>query len=208
VQPPAAPFGQPPGATPYGQPPVFNPNAPFAPTPVGALAPGSEAQWGARVVGFLIDYAFVMAVMIVLTIAFTLVSSLVAGAAGTVAAAGGPAGEEAASAALGMFSSSFCAMLVIFPLAALSVGAYNRVYLVSKRGYSIGQSVMKLKVVDTNGALLPMGTAALRLLAQIALSMVPLAGLLDLLWPLWDPRRQTLHDKAIGSFVIPDPARQ
>ena len=54
----------------------------------------------------------------VLTIAYTLVTSLVAGAAGTVAAAAGPASDEAATAALGMFSSSLCAMLVIFPIAA------------------------------------------------------------------------------------------
>jgi uncharacterized RDD family membrane protein YckC len=27
-------------------------------------------------------------------------------------------------------------------------------------------------------------------------------GLLDLLWPLWDEQRQTLHDKAVGSFVV------
>jgi uncharacterized RDD family membrane protein YckC len=27
-------------------------------------------------------------------------------------------------------------------------------------------------------------------------------GLLDVLWPLWDHKRQTLHDKLVGSVVI------
>lgn len=27
-------------------------------------------------------------------------------------------------------------------------------------------------------------------------------GLLDVLWPLWDPKKQTLHDKLVGSVVI------
>jgi uncharacterized RDD family membrane protein YckC len=27
-------------------------------------------------------------------------------------------------------------------------------------------------------------------------------GLIDVLFPLWDPRHQTLHDKAAGSIVL------
>ena len=212
-QPPAGAYGQPPGA-PYGQPPggyaqpggASYPGGASFPGVVATLAitPGGEALWGARALGFLIDSCFVAAVMVVLGIAFTLVSSLIAGAT-TLAA---PATPDEAGAAVGLFISQYCAFLAIFPIAALSVGAYNRVYLVSKRGYSIGQGAMKLKVVDANGALLPLGPAALRLLAQVGLSMVPLAGVLDLLWPLWDPRHQTLHDKATGAFVIPDPLRK
>jgi uncharacterized RDD family membrane protein YckC len=103
-------------------------------------------------------------------------------------------------------SGMCCVMVLIFPVATLLVGLYNRVYLVSQRGSSIGQGVMKLKVVDVNGNLLTQGTAMIRLLAQVALSFVPIAGpLLDLLWPLWDEKRQTLHDKAVGSFVLKMP---
>jgi uncharacterized RDD family membrane protein YckC len=82
---------------------------------------------------------------------------------------------------------------------------YNRVYLVSQRGYSIGQGVMKLKVIDAQGRLLSQGTALIRLVVQAALGFVPLLPVLDLLWPLWDPYRQTLHDKAVGCYVIYNP---
>jgi uncharacterized RDD family membrane protein YckC len=76
------------------------------------------------------------------------------------------------------------------------------VYLVSLRGYSIGQGVVKVKVVDQSGNLLSQGTALIRLLAQAGMGFVPFLPILDLLWPLWDERRQTLHDKAVGCYVI------
>jgi uncharacterized RDD family membrane protein YckC len=98
-----------------------------------------------------------------------------------------------------------CCLLAVFPVATLLVGLYNRVYLVSQRGFSVGQGIVKVKVVDANGQLLSQGTAFIRLLAQAGLGFIPILGILDLLWPLWDLQRQTLHDKAVGSFVINNP---
>jgi uncharacterized RDD family membrane protein YckC len=94
-------------------------------------------------------------------------------------------------------------MILLFPVSSLLVGLFNGVYLVAQRGASIGQGVMHLKVVDINGNLLTTGTAFIRLIARVALGFLPMVGpLLDLLWPLWDDKRQTLHDKAVGSFVL------
>ena len=98
-----------------------------------------------------------------------------------------------------------CLMIILFPVATLLVGLYNRVYLVSQRGFSIGQGVVKVKVVDAYGRLLSQGTALLRLVVQAALGFVPFLPVLDLLWPLWDDRRQTLHDKAVNCYVINNP---
>ena len=43
----------------------------------------------------------------------------------------------------------------------------------------------------------------MRSFAAAVLTLVPFVGsLLDLLWPLWDPRNQTLHDKAAGTVVL------
>jgi len=95
-----------------------------------------------------------------------------------------------------------CLMIVLFPVATLAVGFYNRVYLVSTRGSSIGQGVMKLRVITADGRNLTMGTAFLRLLAQVVLSIVPIVSFINLLWPLWDEQKQTLHDKAVNCFVI------
>jgi uncharacterized RDD family membrane protein YckC len=99
-----------------------------------------------------------------------------------------------------------CLAFVLFPVASLLVGFFNNVYLISTRGYSIGQGIVKIKVVDANGQLLTMGTAVIRLLVRVGLGCVPMLPLLDLLWPLWDERRQTLHDKAVNCYVINNPA--
>ena len=44
------------------------------------------------------------------------------------------------------------------------------------------------------------------LLTQVGLSIVPFVGwilvLLDLLFPLWDEKKQTIHDKAASTYVI------
>jgi uncharacterized RDD family membrane protein YckC len=99
-----------------------------------------------------------------------------------------------------------CVMLLIFPLATFGVGLYNSVYLIAQRGFSIGQGLVKIKVVDQNGNLLTMGTAAIRLLVRVAISFVPVLPILDMLWPLWDERRQTLHDKAVNCYVVNNPS--
>ncbi|HYL74585.1 MAG TPA: RDD family protein [Bryobacteraceae bacterium] len=168
-----------PATPPWSGPP---PATPYTP----GFQPGvTYAQWPDRAVGYLIDSLIVGVVMGIL---YGILGGILAiGASGF--------GDNFAG---GMC----CVMIVLFPVSTLVVGIFNRVYLVSKRGSSIGQGVMKLKVVDANGNLLSFGTALLRLLAQIGLGLIPLGTVLDLLWPLWDDKRQTLHDKAVSSFVI------
>jgi uncharacterized RDD family membrane protein YckC len=161
------------------------------------MAPGIEyAPWVTRVAGYLIDYVLVaLAGGVLLLVAFLVFGSL--------AGLGGGLRSEA----LGRFGGGgCCCALVLVPIASLLVGLWNKAYLVSQRGYSIGQGFVKIKVVDAQGQLLTMGQAVLRLLAHVGLSFVPLLGIVDLLWPLWDERRQTLHDKAVGCYVITNPA--
>jgi len=161
--------------------------APVSYTTAGPpLPPGATyAQWADRVVGFLIDMLLVGAGMGVLYLVVGGLMAMLAGLGSNIA------------------GGMCCMMIVLFPLSTLLVGLFNGVYLVSQRGASVGQGVMNLKVVDSNGNLLTTGTALIRLLARVGLSFVPMVGpLLDLLWPLWDEKRQTLHDKAVGSYVL------
>jgi uncharacterized RDD family membrane protein YckC len=150
------------------------------------LPPGATyAEWADRVVGFLIDMVLVGAGMGILYF-------VVVGLFATMSAFGS-----------GLAGGLCCMMILLFPISSLLVGLFNGVYLVAQRGASIGQGVMNLKVVDVNGNLLTTGTAFIRLLARVALGFVPFVGpLLDLLWPLWDEKKQTLHDKAVGSYVL------
>lgn len=178
-------------------PPSYAPPAPGAlyNQPAGVAAPYGQtmnyAQWIDRVLAALIDGALNVAIMIVLFIVFGALAGIGAGIGGSESALPG-----------GIFCfGTFIAMLSVFIF-----GLFNKVYLVSKRGFSIGQGIIHLKVVDAAGNIPPLGTLILRLLVQVGLAAVPLINwilvLLDALWPLWDEKRQTLHDKAVGTFVI------
>lgn len=49
---------------------------------------------------------------------------------------------------------------------------------------------------------LPIGTALLRRIIPLAGQFVPFLSLLDGLWPLWDDKRQALHDKVASTQVV------
>lgn len=72
------------------------------------------------------------------------------------------------------------------------------------RGQTVGKTAMKIKVQDaTSGDPIGYGRALVRwFVAGILWAVLYLPGLLDVLFPLWDARRQTLHDKAANSVVV------
>ena len=149
------------------------------------------AEWIDRVFAALIDGALNIAVMIVLFMIFGALAAATAGVGGDDNPLPG---------------GIFCMGMLVTFLSVFGLGIFNKIYLVSKRGSSIGQGVMKLKVVDETGNIPPLGTLIIRLLVQVGMSFVPILAfflvLLDVLWPLWDEKKQTLHDKAAGTFVI------
>jgi len=76
--------------------------------------------------------------------------------------------------------------------------------LVGFWGHTLGMAWMRLDAVEAVEGRTPIGPAraAIRSLAAGLLTIVPVAAFLDLLWPLWDRRNQTLHDKAAGTVVL------
>src|SRR5205085_1046599 len=148
------------------------------------------AQWGDRALGALIDGGVAVGIMIVLFIIFGILAAIGAGIGGSDSPLGG---------------SIFCLGAVISFLAFFGFGLYNKVFLISKRGSSIGQNIMHLKVVDANGQIPSTGMLVLRLLVQFGLPYVPfgvIVSIVDHLFPLWDEKRQTIHDKAASTYVI------
>lgn len=157
------------------------------------------ATWIDRVVAALIDLAIVVGVYIVLSLIFAGAFMGFGGLASMTKAAENP---EAANALAGLSCLGCLAAMAIPLIVYFVIGLWNKVWLPAKRGYSIGQGVMKLRVVGADGNLVPLGTLALRLLITVAFGFIPLVPLLDILWPLWDERRQTLHDKAVNTYVV------
>jgi len=167
------------------------------------VPPMNYALWADRVIAALADGAIAFLVLIVLYVLLWLIMLLFGLVSGAAASTETDAGQGIGMlGALGCYGIC-CVGIFLPPIAYFVVGLLNKVYWVSKRGYSIGQGLMKLRVVDQHGNLISMGTATIRLLATVGLGFIPIVGgFLDLLWPLWDKQRQTLHDKAVGTFVI------
>lgn len=168
------------------------------------IKPMNYALWGDRALAALIDIGiailFMVVIFVVLWIIGFILSAISGGLISTETEAGGIVGI------LGIFGcyGICCVSFILPPVSYLVIGLLNKVYWVSKRGYSIGQGLMKLRVVDANENFISMGTATLRLFCQIGLGFIPVIGpMFDLVYPLFDdPTRQTLHDKAVGTFVI------
>ena len=77
---------------------------------------------------------------------------------------------------------------------------YFTVMIGGARGQTVGQMAMGIRVIDFNtGGPIGYGRAFLRWLVSIVSAIVILLGYL---WMLWDPRKQTWHDKAAHSLPV------
>lgn len=69
-------------------------------------------------------------------------------------------------------------------------------------GRTPGKEVMKIRLVrERDGQVVGFGTAVVRSILHIV-DVLPL--FLGLLWPLWDPKKQTFADKIMGTLVVKD----
>jgi uncharacterized RDD family membrane protein YckC len=79
-----------------------------------------------------------------------------------------------------------------------SFGYYT--YLHGRTGQTPGDAALGIRVVDIdNGNVIGYGRAFGRCLVSIVSGLVILLGYL---WMLWDPRKQTWHDKAVSSLPV------
>ena len=88
---------------------------------------------------------------------------------------------------------------------AIALGILYRVVLEGgAKGQTVGKMAMKIAVRDkATGTSIGYGLAFVRwLIASILWLLFFVPGLIDVLFPLWDARHQTLHDKAAGSVVL------
>ena len=80
-------------------------------------------------------------------------------------------------------------------------------------GQTLGKQWLSLRVVCISGEPVTFAVACKReVLGRVIPSALTFGvyGVIDLLWVLWDPRKQTLHDKVGGTYVfkaVADPAQ-
>jgi uncharacterized RDD family membrane protein YckC len=163
------------------------------PAPSYAEPTGAQyAQWATRLGGWLIDFVIFIPVAIVLLIAFHhthvlqfhLMSRHHAGKVRHVSG------------------------LALVVQAVLFLG-YVTVLTGGPRGQTVGMMAVGIKVVrDGSSEALGYGKALVRALVEQVFRatllgiILGLVWLLDMLWPLWDKKRQTLHDKVVGTVVV------
>lgn len=149
---------------------------------------GSELQyadWGQRFLGYLVDFVIGMVLSMIIFVPF----SIVAGIGG-----GGNPNE---------MSGVQCFGTALMYAVSIGFTIFNQIWLRGTRGSTIGQGVLGLKTVTAEGEIPSFGSLIIRLLVQIPIGLVLCIGpVVDYLFPLWDEKKQTLHDKAASTFVV------
>ncbi|MPZ90379.1 MAG: hypothetical protein GEU68_01910 [Actinobacteria bacterium] len=100
------------------------------------------------------------------------------------------------------------AMIVAFTLCYfVFFSAYFALTNGGESGATLGKRLMRIRVVDQyDGNRIGPGRAFLRwVLMGVFWMAAYLPGLINLLWPLWDPQRQAWHDKLANSVVVTAP---
>ena len=95
-----------------------------------------------------------------------------------------------------VFQNSMPALGSVLGL-VVNVGYF--VYFFTSTGQTPGAKVMGIKVIDGNGGLLSVGSAVVRVIGSWVSTIILFIGYLMM---LWDGKKQTLHDKMAGSYVV------
>jgi uncharacterized RDD family membrane protein YckC len=186
--PPAPPLG-------YAPPPQYGyPPSAYPPPAYGYPPPGYGAAYpappvgpapGIAYAGFLVRAGAAILDGLIFVIPFIVFITVIA------AYANQDGGSNNAGVAIGVIG------LVVTCLAAL---AYSIV--LPAQGGTWGMRALHLRVARAdNGSNIGMALSLGRWLVYIAIGVIGF-GWLDVLWVLWDDRKQALHDKAVGTLVV------
>ncbi len=158
------------------------------PPPVGR-PPSPYASFGARLGAWLIDWVITSIIGSVVLIPLHAVRQ----------GSSTPTGASTSQPLFGVTITNQGAILFV-----LFVIIYTTALTGSRRGQTIGMMALRAKAVDAvSGAPIGYGRALGRVVVEylmFVLLFVP--WVLDMLFPLWDARRQTLHDKVTNTVVV------
>ena len=103
-------------------------------------------------------------------------------------------GDSAAGAGV-MILLGALALVIYAPLMLARSGQNN--------GQTLGKQALGIRAVRGNGEAMTLGSAAMReVLGKTVLGFVPLYGLVDSLFPLFDGDNQAIHDKLASTYVV------
>jgi uncharacterized RDD family membrane protein YckC len=137
------------------------------------------ARWGRRAAAFIIDWVILYALdFFVAAVAFAV-------------------GYAAGGSTAGLLLGGLVAFIVF--------GGYWVYGEGRPSGQTLGKRMVGIRVRAASGGPAGYGKAFGRNAVMFLLFLiVPPASVLDLLWPLWDSRKQCLHDKVASTVVLRD----
>jgi uncharacterized RDD family membrane protein YckC len=156
---------------------------------------GAYANWGQRVLAYLIDSLIVGVVPFILYIiaAVALAASVTPGSYDPNTGTYTPATTSGGSAGLA----------VVFYLLAFAILLGATLWICHQEGttgQTPGKKVMKIRLVrEADGQVIGFGSAFVRRLAHILDSFLCYLGFL---WPIWDAKSQTFADKVMNTVVV------
>jgi uncharacterized RDD family membrane protein YckC len=151
------------------------------------------ARWGRRVLGYLVDAFFSTLVAIPFVLGYISLGQ-------ELDLHTDPVTGETVTAPDSSISGTTITLLVVGGILVLAFGLWNHVVRQGRTGYTIGKTVVGIRLVKASTGE-PMGVG-LCFVRQLAHYVDSLACYLGWLWPLWDPQRQTLADKIMGTVVV------
>jgi len=180
-----------------GYPPPQGGGFPSQAGPGGALPKEAYTPWGTRALAYIIDY---IPVLILEGIGWLLLIGTRETACVTDTSEY-DLGEFCATGAstIGQLS------IALTGLIALAYVIWNLGYRQGTTGSSIGKGIMKFKIVsEKTGQPIGFGMSIVReLIYLVAAGLCGIIWLVAVLFPLWDPKRQTLVDKIISTIAVP-----
>jgi uncharacterized RDD family membrane protein YckC len=100
-----------------------------------------------------------------------------------------------------IFSGSLVSQILVTLAAGI---AYSVYFIGSGSGQTPGMRLLSIRAVDAGtGGRVDYGKAFVRYLVALGSGLACYVGYF---WMLWDPEKQTWHDKASGTFVVPTSA--
>jgi len=198
----------------YAAPPASDASV-LATAPALPTAPDGRplAGWGSRLGAYVIDSLVVGAVATVLGIPWWIQVVRAYAAFLDELTSAAEAGRTPATDSLDLYAD-IAGPLVVLTLITLVVGLVYHAAQLRVRGSTLGMRAVGIEVCtwEQRGGQLPWRAVLVRWATFYGvgiLSVVPFLGwlvslyvILAGLWPLWDGRRQGLHDKAAGTVVV------
>jgi uncharacterized RDD family membrane protein YckC len=183
-------YGAPPPA--YGAPPPTygTPQGYGAPPPANPYASGPSggyAEWADRAVGYLWDMLYLWPGWVTTIVGYILFF--------LGAAANGGSGSAVFLTVGG---------LIIFVGILISLWRLITNYFIEQgnTGYSYGKRKVGIRLVRSDGQAPGVGSCVGRYFLH---SIINQLCMIDFLWPLWDPQKQTLTDKILNTVVVKQP---